>query len=110
MRKEIRNIVIVLVLIGLVGAFAIVSPSVSESSVAAVRPTGGVLQAILWLSIATFLVVQSVLTVRTLQLLRRPHAEAVAGGRSSNHVLDVIWTVLPLVLAIAVGIYSYFWL
>ncbi len=110
MRREVRNITLVLAAIGVISILVVASAGAAPSRGALVAlPMVGVLQVVLWTAIALFLVVQTVLTARTLRLLRQPGpaSEMPAGP---NHVaLDVVWTVLPLVLAIGVGVYSYFW-
>lgn len=111
MRKEVRNIVFVFLLISALGGFVIANAAILPSAGSDSRlPIDGLLQVVLWASIAVFLVVQSTLAIRTLQLLRHPRLEAVEQNGSSHLALDAIWTVLPLVLAVAVGAYSHFWL
>src|SRR5690349_9211869 len=117
MRKEIRNIVVVLGLIGVVGLVATVNagarPQLGPSPL-----LDGVRDVALYGGLIAFVIAQSILTVRTLKLLRRPGAGeagptapggASTNGAATNLVLGVAWTLMPAILVIGVGVYTLWW-
>jgi hypothetical protein len=112
MRKEIRNLVVVLGLIGLVGLLATLNAG-SRQQPGSSPLFYGVRDLALYGGLVAFASAQSILTARTLKLLRRPAAENAGpvspGGATTNVLLDVLWTLMPAVLVIGIGVYTLWW-